>query len=152
MGNNESPIHIVGPIEQMDFPEIAGRPRRQFLEALELAFILPPPPGWIGRLVRSLEFDKSPRRRAYPLQGNIRPTDAGIAIFGLDDQPLGHGQERQPLFEQPLKRGGQCRFGNIRVCSAQIADALCIGLQEGDAHCLRLLPAETRHRIAIKFR
>src|SRR5262249_35848849 len=29
----------------MDFPEIAGRPRRQFLEALELAFILPPPTG-----------------------------------------------------------------------------------------------------------
>lgn len=88
--NDERPIHIVGPVEQMDFPEIAGGPRRQFLEALELAFVLPPPPRRIGRLVRSLEFDKSPCRRPHSLQGNIRPTDPGIAIFGLDDQPLGY--------------------------------------------------------------
>src|SRR5215831_7669339 len=134
----------------MDFREIAGRPRRQLLEALELAFVLSPPPRRIGRLVWSLEFDKSPCRRAHPLQGNIRPTDAGISIFGLDDQPLGHGQERKPLLEQPLKRGGQRRFGNTRVRSAQIADALCIGLQEGDAHCPCPLPAETRHRISDK--
>ena len=82
LGHHRGRVVLLATNEQTELGKIAGRPARQFLEALEPALVVTTPPRRIRRLRGRLQLDEGARRRALPDERDIRPPDAGVTIFG----------------------------------------------------------------------
>ena len=128
--NNTGHRKLVAPLEQKNIDEVGCAPALQFPKSFCLTLVMRgAPAGWVRRLVRGLQFNKSTCRSTSADQRDIWSANPWIDELWNYGESGTHRHFGQSAFEQFLKGRCKSRFLNRSMRTPQVANSLRIAQQ-----------------------